>query len=62
VTVVDSFLAEAGWVFFALWGVAVAAISLAAFGRDFLPSQPRVELPGEAHPIDPGHARSSSLR
>ena len=36
-TISDSFLSNAAWLFFALWTVAVAAVSIIAFGRDLLP-------------------------
>jgi hypothetical protein len=34
----DSFLFDAGWVFFLAWIMVIAAVSAAAFGRDFFPS------------------------
>jgi hypothetical protein len=58
----DSFLSDAGWVFFAAWSVIVAAVSLAAFGRDLLPSRMRLEPPPEGRPIDPAPARESGSR
>jgi hypothetical protein len=33
----DSYLFDAGWFFFAAWSVIVAAVSVAAFGRDIFP-------------------------
>lgn len=46
----DSFLSNAGWIFFAAWSVVVAAVSIAAFGRDLLPFRARIEsLPGSRH-------------
>ncbi|MGO9126822.1 MAG: hypothetical protein ACLP6G_18290 [Terriglobales bacterium] len=57
----ESFLSDAGWVFFAAWSVIVAAVSFAAFGRDLLPSRIRLEPP-EARPIDPARARDSGGR
>jgi hypothetical protein len=35
----ESFLSDAGWVFFAVWAALVAAVSLAAFGRDIAPTK-----------------------
>ena len=35
----DSLFAEAGWLFFALWSIAVATVTITAFGRDLLPSK-----------------------
>jgi hypothetical protein len=34
-SVVDSYIVEIGWLFFAAWGVIVAVFLIAAFGRDF---------------------------
>ena len=33
----ESFLSNAGWLFFAAWSALLTAISIAAFGRDLLP-------------------------
>jgi hypothetical protein len=30
------FVFDAGWIFFAAWGLVLAAVSLIAFGRDLL--------------------------
>lgn len=35
-SVVDSYLFEIGWLFFAAWSVIVAVFLIAAFGRDFV--------------------------
>jgi hypothetical protein len=35
-TLSDSFLSNAGWLFFAAWSSMVAVVSIAAFGRDLL--------------------------
>jgi len=35
----DSLFSDAGWFFFAIWSIAVATVSIAAFGRDLLPSK-----------------------
>jgi hypothetical protein len=34
---VEVFIFDVGWVFFAAWGMALAALSVIAFGRDILP-------------------------
>jgi hypothetical protein len=47
----DSYLFDVGWLFFAAWTAIVAVISLAAFGRDLLPSQPPLE-PGQQPPVE----------
>ncbi|HET7893333.1 MAG TPA: hypothetical protein VFL34_17525 [Candidatus Sulfotelmatobacter sp.] len=33
----ESFLSNAGWLFFAAWSAIITAIGIAAFGRDLLP-------------------------
>jgi len=33
---VPVFIFDVGWVFFAAWGMALAALSVVAFGRDIL--------------------------
>jgi hypothetical protein len=38
----DSFLSDAGWLFFAAWSVVIGAVSIAAFGHDLLPSKARL--------------------
>jgi hypothetical protein len=35
---VEAFIFDVGWIFFAAWGMALAALSVIAFGRDILPS------------------------
>jgi hypothetical protein len=35
-SVLDSYLFEIGWLFFAAWSVIVAVFLVAAFGRDFV--------------------------
>jgi hypothetical protein len=40
----DSYLLDAGWLFFAAWSVIVAIVSLAAFGRDLFPSRTQLEV------------------
>jgi len=52
----DSFLSDAGWLFFAAWSAVVAAVSLAAFGRDLLPSRLCLEQPPEVQLTDPAQS------
>ncbi|HET6180653.1 MAG TPA: hypothetical protein VFE61_27285 [Candidatus Sulfotelmatobacter sp.] len=35
----DSYLFDAGWLFFAAWSIVLAVVSVAAFGRDLIPSR-----------------------
>jgi hypothetical protein len=44
----DSYLLDAGWLFFAAWSVVIAFVSVTAFGRDLLPWQARLD-PAESH-------------
>jgi hypothetical protein len=49
----DSFFADAGWLFFAIWSVAVCIVSITAFASDLVPSKaPSISpstTPAEAH-------------
>lgn len=38
----DSFLSNAGSVFFAFWSLVVGAVGVAAFGRDLFPTRQKV--------------------
>jgi len=49
----DSFLSDAGWLFFAAWSVVVGAMGILAFGRDLLPSKAR-----SSEPTPPGKAKN----
>jgi hypothetical protein len=40
----DSYLFDAGWLFFAAWSVIVAVVSVTAFRRDLFPSSAKLEL------------------
>ncbi len=44
---VQVFIFDAGWIFFAAWGMALAALSVIAFGRDM---REYAERPGRARP------------
>ncbi len=39
----DAYVFEAGWLFFAAWSAIVAGVSLAAFGRDLIPSRAQID-------------------
>ena len=52
-TMSDSYLFDVGWLFLAAWSAVVAAVSLAAFGRDLLPSSAHPKVAQDAHPADP---------
>ncbi len=41
---VQVFIFDAGWIFFAAWGMALAAVSVIAFGRDILPIAQRATV------------------
>lgn len=44
----NSFLFDAGWVFFAAWSVALVLVNVKAFGRDFFPSKTSQTAPGKS--------------
>jgi hypothetical protein len=48
-TLSDSFLFNAGWLFFAAWSAIIAGLSIAAFGRDLLPSRTHLDPAKETH-------------
>jgi hypothetical protein len=48
----DSFLSNAGSLFFAVWSIVVAAVSLAAFHRDLFPSKAPLDSSPAAQPSD----------
>jgi len=41
---VQGFIFDVGWLFFAAWGMALAAVSIVAFGRDILPDAQRATV------------------
>jgi hypothetical protein len=44
---VEVYIFDAGWIFFVAWGMALAALSVIAFGRDILPVAQHVNLKRE---------------
>jgi len=50
----DTFLFNAGWLFFAAWILVIAGVSVAAFGRELLPWTAH---PEPAHKPHTDHAR-----
>jgi len=59
-TLSDSFLSNAGWLFFAAWTAVVAAVSIVAFGRDLLPRRANLNPAPKAQPADHVHPTQSS--
>ena len=49
----DSFFADAAWLFFAIWSVAVCIVSITAFANDLVPSKAhsssRSTIPAQTH-------------
>jgi hypothetical protein len=41
---IDSYLLDAGWLFFAAWSVILASVSVSAFAGDLFPSRARLGL------------------
>lgn len=56
----DSFLFDAGWLFFAAWSVIIAVVSLTAFRGDLLPSAARLQLANQDQAAKP--SQSSEAR
>jgi hypothetical protein len=55
----DAYLFDVGWLFFAAWSVIVAAVSLAAFGRDLFPSGIQSKPVQDGQPIDPAPSQGT---
>jgi hypothetical protein len=54
----DSFLSNAGWLFFAAWTAMVAAVSIIAFGSDLLPRRPHLDSSHPADQVRPTQSRA----
>jgi len=54
----DSFLSDAGSLFFAIWSLIIGAVTLKAFGRDLISSKAASDRSGKAldkaRPLPPG--------
>jgi hypothetical protein len=57
----DSYLLDAGWLFFAAWSIIVIVVSLTAFRSDLFPAQARLDPAREAPP-DPSRPEESGAR
>ena len=57
----DSFLFNAGSLFFAAWIAIIAGVTIAAFGRDLLPGNSHAR-PDPAHKPNPADPTQSSAR
>ena len=53
----DTFLFNAGWLFFAAWSAVIAGVTIAAFGGDLLPWKPRQDPAHKPHSADQSSAR-----
>jgi len=53
-SIVDSYLFEAGWLFFAFWTVILGVVSVTAFRRDLFPSRvaQHSPTPNPAPPVE----------
>jgi hypothetical protein len=56
----DSFLSDAGWLFFTAWSVVIGVVSITAFGHDLLPSKPSIRLPFRPNSSDSGPSHRST--
>jgi hypothetical protein len=61
-TLSDAFLSNAGWLFFAAWSAMVAAVSIAAFGRDLLPRRAHLDPSPTPQPAAQVRPTQSSAR
>ena len=52
----ESFLSDAGSLFFAAWILVVAAVSIVAFGRDLFPAKAQIDSSGRSSAADKFHA------
>jgi hypothetical protein len=43
----ETILLYAGWLFFAAWGMVLMAVSLIAFGRELLGTEPEPKAPSQ---------------
>ena len=54
----DSFLSNAGWIFFAGWSAILTVLCAVAFRHDLLPSRAHIDAEGTSNrPIRPSHSR-----
>jgi hypothetical protein len=51
-TLSESFLSNAAWLFFTAWSLIVAVVTIKAFGRDLLPSKKRPDSAQRPFPPD----------
>ena len=56
--ITDSFLFDAGSLFFAVWIAVITAVSLAAFGRDLIPMKAQRNAGQEGRVADPADPRT----
>ncbi len=61
-TLSDSFLSNAGWLFFAAWSAMVVAVGIAAFGSDLLPWSTHLDPAHKSQPANTVHPTQSSAR
>ncbi|HUA15538.1 MAG TPA: hypothetical protein VMG31_09580 [Verrucomicrobiae bacterium] len=57
---IESYLLDAGWMFFAAWSVIVGAAVVAAFGKDLIPARVRVKSATQGSAAD--HPPSPAVR
>jgi hypothetical protein len=48
----DSFLSNAGWLFFGIWTAIIFAVGILAFGSDLLPARAKIDSAQKSPPID----------
>jgi hypothetical protein len=62
----DTFLVNAGWLFFAVWIAVITSVTIAAFGRELLPWKPTPLRPTnlsrrKPHPLHPAPDSESEV-
>jgi hypothetical protein len=57
----ESFLSDAGSIFFAAWILVVAGVSIVAFGRDLFPSKAHFDAPRQSRPTNSAGSRQSDF-
>jgi hypothetical protein len=56
----DTFLFNAGWIFFALWIAVITGVTIGAFGRDLLPWNTGTDSANQSLPTKPVPTRSGA--
>jgi len=58
----DTFLFNAGWLFFAAWIAVIGVVTVAAFGRELLPWTSDLKPAHKPHPADRARPTQTATR